>query len=252
MEFFFLFILNIFTGAVIYLILSLKMERTTSTFHEQKLRKEMGEIITEFNATAERNITLLENRINVLKRLMGEQGTAKGIDFRVDDEVMPLKMPAVDGVKKSHTRITGENDTIKSKGATEKGKAIKTGPESDNILVGFIDKISNLSKDETMPLRGKNSDLLNQPVTGMPEMSSGIAGTVLKKSRAGSDISETGDGDSEKSGEEQDEIGFMFSTADDKYALIADLYKKGYSVDDIARHSGLPSGEVRLVISLNR
>ena len=49
MEFFLLFIFNIFTGAVIYLILSLKIERTTSTFHEKKLRKEMGEIITEFN-----------------------------------------------------------------------------------------------------------------------------------------------------------------------------------------------------------
>ena len=74
MEFFLLFIFNIFTGAVIYLILSLKIERTSATFQEQKLKKEMGEIITEFNSTAERNITLLESRINIMKRLLSEKG----------------------------------------------------------------------------------------------------------------------------------------------------------------------------------
>ena len=85
MEFFLLFIFNIFTGAVIYLILSLKIERTSSSYQEQKLKKEMGEIITEFNSTAERNITLLENRINLMKRLLNEKGDFRGIDLVIDD-----------------------------------------------------------------------------------------------------------------------------------------------------------------------
>jgi hypothetical protein len=45
----------------------------------------MGEIITEFNSTAERNITILENKISILKRLLNEAGNIKGIDMRVFD-----------------------------------------------------------------------------------------------------------------------------------------------------------------------
>ncbi|HOK92424.1 MAG TPA: hypothetical protein PLN03_06330, partial [Spirochaetota bacterium] len=85
MEFFLLFLFNIFTAVVIYLVLSLKIEKSSATFQEKKLRKEMGEIITEFNSTAERNITILENKISILKRLLNEAGNIKGIDMRVFD-----------------------------------------------------------------------------------------------------------------------------------------------------------------------
>ncbi|HPX90788.1 MAG TPA: hypothetical protein PKZ93_04650, partial [Spirochaetota bacterium] len=70
---------------MIYLVMSLKIEKSSATFQEKKLRKEMGEIITEFNSTAERNITILENKISILKRLLNEAGNIKGIDMRVFD-----------------------------------------------------------------------------------------------------------------------------------------------------------------------
>ena len=45
----------------------------------------MAEIIREFNSTAERNISILENHISTLKKLMNENGTLKGVDFTVLD-----------------------------------------------------------------------------------------------------------------------------------------------------------------------
>jgi hypothetical protein len=44
----------------------------------------------------------------------------------------------------------------------------------------------------------------------------------------------------------------LFLTAENKYTLIAELHGRGYSVEDLASYSGLPAGEVRLVISLNK
>jgi lambda repressor-like predicted transcriptional regulator len=49
-----------------------------------------------------------------------------------------------------------------------------------------------------------------------------------------------------------EDLALLFSNTPDKYTLIADLHGKGYSIEDLSRYSGLPSGEVRLVISLNR
>ena len=49
----------------------------------------------------------------------------------------------------------------------------------------------------------------------------------------------------------EDNISELFAKTKDKYTLINDLYSKGYTVEELSRFSGLPSGEVRLVISLN-
>lgn len=42
----------------------------------------------------------------------------------------------------------------------------------------------------------------------------------------------------------------LFRDAGDKYALVGDLYGKGYSIELISRCSGIPQGEIRLVLNL--
>ena len=44
----------------------------------------------------------------------------------------------------------------------------------------------------------------------------------------------------------------LFETSEDKYALISELYTQGYSIELIAKSSGIPMGEVKLVLNLNQ
>jgi hypothetical protein len=66
---------NIFIGVALYLIISLKLERSATEFRQQRLRKEMDEIIKEFTQTADRNISLLEHKIVIMKRKPEELGS---------------------------------------------------------------------------------------------------------------------------------------------------------------------------------
>ena len=64
MEFLLLLLTNVFIGAFLYLVISLKLEKKSSEFREKKFRKEMDDIMREFNSAADRNISLLENKID--------------------------------------------------------------------------------------------------------------------------------------------------------------------------------------------
>ncbi|MBP7603936.1 MAG: hypothetical protein KBA15_08420, partial [Spirochaetes bacterium] len=47
------------------------------------------------------------------------------------------------------------------------------------------------------------------------------------------------------------DIAGLFDESDDKYALISDLHRKGCPVELISRCSGIPAGEIRLVLNLH-
>lgn len=51
-----------------------------------------------------------------------------------------------------------------------------------------------------------------------------------------------------------DEAGIadMFASAEDKYLLISELFTRGCSVEILAKCSGIPVGEIKLVLNLNR
>jgi hypothetical protein len=86
MQFFFLLLFNVFLGAVLYLVISLKLERTATEYRSRKLRKEMDEMLSEFNAAAERNITLLEKKIQVMRLLLEKTGDLATLDMIADEE----------------------------------------------------------------------------------------------------------------------------------------------------------------------
>lgn len=87
MQLLIMILINIAMAVVLYLVISLRLERSASEFREQKLRKEMDAIMREFNRAAERNITLLEHRIETMKRLLERSGDITSVDFTVADSV---------------------------------------------------------------------------------------------------------------------------------------------------------------------
>ncbi|HRU65115.1 MAG TPA: hypothetical protein P5566_04790 [Spirochaetota bacterium] len=238
MEFFLLFLFNIFTAVVIYLVLSLKIEKSSATFQEKKLRKEMGEIITEFNSTAERNITILENKISILKRLLNEAGNIKGIDMRVFDNG---DLPGMRGETKLQT-LEEKNTPVERKPSHTKEVI-----PSNEIISADVSKLRTFEKTEkvkakattmTKEERKKSIDFIED---------SPIDFLDIYKEEKGSPV-----GLEDKIEESlEDNISELFAKTKDKYTLINDLYSKGYTVEELSRFSGLPSGEVRLVISLN-
>ncbi|MDR3238064.1 MAG: hypothetical protein LBT84_06140, partial [Spirochaetia bacterium] len=95
MYLFVIILVNVFMGALLYLVISIKLERSASDFRQQRLRKEMDEMLKEFNAAAERNISLLENRIQTARKLLEQSGALKGLDILADDEApLPEQLPA--------------------------------------------------------------------------------------------------------------------------------------------------------------
>jgi hypothetical protein len=49
----------------------------------------------------------------------------------------------------------------------------------------------------------------------------------------------------------EDAIAGLFDQSDDKYALISDLHGQGCPIELISRCSGIPAGEIRLVLNLH-
>ena len=255
MDIFLLFIFNIFTGAVIFLILSLKIEKTSSTFQEQKLRKEMGEIITEFNSTAERNITLLENRISVLKKLLNENGSLKGIDFTVDDKKINNIQMSND---KKDEQYSDSKDALKERKRDIAENKIQTPDEQHNIIGTFMDKIQSFNKIENTAVpkeKPKKSYIsgsrkeIEKPSSSFSIIEKEVKILPIKSSKI--DFSADEEITLSYENEKIVDLEELFQTTDDKYLLIAELFSQGHSVEELSKHSGLPAGEIKLVISLN-
>jgi len=258
MDIFLLFVFNIFTGAVIFLILSLKIEKTSATFQEKKLRREMGEIITEFNSTAERNITLLENRISVLKKILNENGSIKGIDFTVLDDQMKNNSNKIDNKEDNRTSMPDRSsEKQKKKDADEDNSRVLK--DEKNIMGSFMDKIQSFNKSEDSSTvkekikktyvneNKKEAVRIREPFSIIEK---DVKDIHVKKSNIDLSADEEIILTYEKK-EEKVNIEELFQNADDKYLLIARLFNDGHSVEDISRYSGLPAGEIKLVISLN-
>ena len=85
MDLLLLIVVNIVLATIFYLIMRLRLERSVHTYQEKKLLKIMDEVIREFDSTAERNITILENRISIMKKLLIEAGRIKPIDLNSNE-----------------------------------------------------------------------------------------------------------------------------------------------------------------------
>lgn len=260
MDIFLLFIFNIFTGAVIFLILSLKIEKTSATFQEQKLRKEMGEIITEFNSTAERNITLLENRISILKKLLNDSGSVKGVDFTVLDDKMRDNHNHGNSIKDAG-KSTSEKSSDKEKKKDTAGNRNQPPDDQFNIIGSFMDKIQSIRTIEDNNIvkeKAKKPSVYKYTKEADSKYDSfSIIEKDVKDMHAKNNLIDIS-ADEEiiltyenSKADEPEDIEELFQKADDKYLLIARLFNEGHSVEELSKYSGLPAGEIKLVISLN-
>lgn len=239
MDIFFMILLNLFTGSVIYLILSLKIERTSSTFQEKRLKREMNEIMTEFNAAAERNISILENRIALIKRMAGNNGIIKNLDYTVSDEIHKTNL-------KNSTPIAEEAPLLHEDNrekSSDKGVEASEKDTDPRFLLNLFDKLPFIKKNvENIEEKGSNTVLKNESA-GYSIEKDMVRGGVLDL-KVDEDIYPG-------LSEEEENIEELFHDSEDKYRLMCDLHIKGYSVEELSRFSGIPAGEVKLIISLN-
>lgn len=243
MDIFFMILFNLFTGSIIYLVLSLKIERTSSTYQEKRLKREMNEIMTEFNAAAERNISILENRISIVKNMAGEKGILKKLDYIVSDDIYKNDgSPAVNAASVKEKNDPDENNKDK---ISEKKSETGVDAAEGGFLLNLIEKIPFVKKGVEIAMGEVYNNYSQDQAADKFSIEKELTrGSVL-------DLKIDDDIIPELKAEEADNIEELFINSDDKYTLINDLHVKGYSIEELSRYSGIPAGEVKLIISLN-
>lgn len=237
LTFFATLLVNVLIGTIFYLVISLRIEKSASELHVKKIRKEMDDMIREFNQTADRNISLLENRIAVMNRLLEKKG-ASTIDLVNDAPVIPPPAPRVP-----------EEDDLSAKEISREhpkglGGAISHSAEFIlSIGAGLrhaIREVNTMREAERAEKKSRAEKIPGEQESSAPEQ------TPLPET----------DSRNEKSAaitREERDVEEMFARAADRkeaYAIVRRLYEQGYSVDNIARLSGIPSGEIFLVAQL--
>ena len=229
---FIIILVNIFIGAALYLIISLKLERSVSDFRQQRLRKEIDEILKEFNSAAERNISLLESRINIMKRLLEQSGNFKGFDFVAGDgdagtqnqntqKTEEKKLPAPD--------TNGNVQPVTLKQNLRGLKAAVTGGikgTKKNFVVKPAEKYTDGYEDKKFDAKTDDSAALTAKDLSVLDFEEKIGDSF---------------GDAR--------LSELFSLSDDENALIVRLVNEGCPWEAITRFSGKPAGEIRLILN---
>lgn len=266
MQLFILIVINIALGTVFYLVISLKLEKSASEYREKKFRREMDEVIREFNNTAERNISLLENKINVMKKLLRESGQLSSIDITLGDK----KSDRIENPDFSagNEGTFDEPDTKlhdHRQSAVDKTIMVKKEKSFNDVFYEKWSVVKNFLVDlkDKFPKNVESKKSLRQKANfgeiGALQKGNSFDITIEKDFTS---LNLSTDVDAEVKEEletEKDDVApvqgenleEMFSGADDKYGLVADLYKQGYPLDVLARSSGIPIGELKLILNLS-
>ncbi len=253
-----LIIVNIALATVFYLVISLKLEKNASEYREKKFRREMDEVIREFNNTAERNISLLEHKINVMKKLLRESGQLSSLDITVGEN------RGLEQEESSHDDPPAEADH-----ATDTGKKETEHRSFASLVTDGIDSLKKMVKDVSSSNESQKTEdgVPEADNTGMPpapgimKADKGSSLDITLEKDFSSLFASRGENDINNKQVEADEAGTtavdtsglkeMFNETGDKYGLVADLYKKGYPLDILARSSGIPLGELKLILNLS-
>jgi hypothetical protein len=286
MEFFLLILVNIIMGTIFYLILRLRLEKHASDYREKRLKREIDEIISVFNETAERNITILENRIEYLKKLLEKSGTIDNINLRIDDS--KYKSKNIIEIDRKETVIKTSKDIINNiddnlsnvievmdneTGITENATADNQEKNYKSISKYYLQIKEKLSiayrsvigyKSGMATLYNKNGRSFN--LNDNSETDDNISADVLFNT-PGANMEKNGITNNEAYLPDPDlrdevkkdkvlsgihsELEQMFRTSEDKYLLISELFNEGYSPEVICKCSGIPIGEIKLVLDLN-
>lgn len=277
-----LIMVNIFIAAIFYLIISLKLERSATEFRSKRLRKEMEDLINEFNHTAERNLALLEYKINVLRELLKHADALPSIDLRIDED--PLEtMNGPKAEKKirrkkepqSFSDLPGMQNGVSNEQIellSRKTEDVHDNAHYKNMIYLSTDKNNNAEqKTQYSPTvkeqlaaifgiaykRGKdylhNWHMRRQKKTvkdfqrSENDIHADYHENVTKELSPEPDIPLL-----RKNIQSIDEntLAKMYEDAENKYVLIAQLYSQGYSPAVLSKISGIPIGEISLIVNL--
>ncbi|HQQ50054.1 MAG TPA: hypothetical protein PLZ29_02590 [Spirochaetota bacterium] len=285
MQLIILIMVNILIASVFYLVISLKLERSATEFRSKRLRKEMEELINEFNNTAERNLSLLEYKINILRELLKRGDALNGIDITIDDEnVQPLS--AEKSKTKSHNRKN--NLTADTKDTGKKHDAIVADIINQRNVVNEMqsdfnnEKSINKQNNIESPIMEGNSAIPSVKEQ-LLELSRIIVARIkeyikykYKKNVAMKDLSDvhyhemqdmsttsfqsdsyileesmTKTSEEDTSNVDETVLQQMYENADDKYLFIAKLYSRGYTLQMLSKISGITISEISLILNLS-
>ena len=261
MQFVFLLLFNVFLGAVLYLVISLKLERSATEFRERRFRKEMDEIIKEFNITAERNISLLESRIRQLRKLLEKGGDIRSLDITLDDGPGDVSAgPGGDRPIPVAPGGPGLNIELKNGIAAHVGENNGAVLIKKGLLILFEKFIDILTfKRGPVPPSGSADDSERAAAVEAPRVERLMGGAT---ERSGAIIEKDMTmmipaavppmPEKKRPALSEDEIGEIVAASEDRYKLVSILSEGGCCVEEISRYSGIPAGEVRLVLNLNR
>ena len=285
MEFIILIFINIIMGTVFYLILRLRLEKHASDYREKRLKREIDEIISEFNETAERNITILENRIEHFKKLLEKSKAIDGIDLKVDDsnfnedsktfvktkaELKNTSVSAKRTKQSTNKNISDRQDTAEKDSEFVKHEMLNDNEKNEKQISKYysqiklslnkvykslkgekLNKFDIYSKDGKSIESGDDTKLLNE----IPK------GSLLNTTKLIDEKDTETDGvlyssdpelkDNASSGILDSKLEEMFKSTEDKYLLISKLFNEGYPPELICKCSGIPIGEIKLVLDLN-
>lgn len=258
MQFFFLLLFNVFLGAVLYLVISLKLERSATEFRQQRLRKEMDEIIKEFNVTAERNITLLEGKIRALRLLLEKTGDIPSLDITIEErETAPETERGGAEQRAGASVFVGPIEpgakTSAHEGENNAGALIKKGLLIlfDKVISIPLRKTGPAPRQEEFPVgNGRDGGAWEPEAAPKDVMAPGVNAIIEKDLGAPRTVSAV-QPENKKLMTENDILEIV-SMAEDRYQLVSLLSEKGCDIEDISRYSGMPAGEVRLVLNLSR
>ncbi len=275
MQFGVLVFINIILWALFYLVISLKLERSAAEFREKRFRREMDEVIREFNETAERNISILENRIAIMKKVLANTGALRSVDISLMDEDEPAdagnapepslhgaepagehkKAPVMPQAAVHHERMQERAATVEEPGLAYhvsmlirrlSEKAIKVR----NIALEYA--YARLTRDQRAAAEAERRER-KSALQGEDFVNTGDHAHLIEREfRDVKSMSPGSEPDPEGPGLNEDELVDMFQGSRDKYGLAAELYRQGYPVDVLARCSSIPLGEIRLVLNLNK
>lgn len=285
MQFAILLFINIILWTLFYFVISLKLERSASEFREKKMRREMDQIIQDFNATAERNISILENRISIMKRLLRQTGAYKEFSVDVRDETVTPAGPDAGGAPADNADAANDTPTVARAGdAPPAAAAPHRGPDRSgdvhsggvvaamggllSALIGpAIAAVGEFKKRSAARSRAvAHADMAGKRgfpaafnaamqggAPGVPDVPDEAAQPSLQKELSDvRTIMQSAAGKLESSALDEAGIADMFAFAEDKYSLISELFTRGCSVEILAKCSGIPVGEIKLVLNLNR
>ena len=120
-----------------------------------KLRREVGEIVTELNGTTERNVALLENRIAEMKDLVDRAGKTSGV-LKRESEKHDISSRVYTALERSRPVTSSLNlDVVDTAGTDRHGDDTAGENQKETPAGGELFSTEDVRDFDSLPIREK-------------------------------------------------------------------------------------------------